>query len=115
MLYQSELSYFPDREINVVWIIDKLGETKPACKSGLRTPQYYNELLAPALPGERHAQATRLLGHVLSRKPEPAVLLILVMSHIRLTYPDRTDFGDDEIEKIAVDILNKEDKKRSAA
>jgi hypothetical protein len=43
------------------------------------------------------------------------VLLALVLSHVRLTYPDLTDFGDDEIIKIARDLAAKENKKREAA
>jgi hypothetical protein len=52
------------------WIIDKLGETKPTRhNSKLRTPEYYNELLAPALNGERHARVTALIGHLFTSKP----------------------------------------------
>jgi hypothetical protein len=98
------------------WIIDQLGEKKPAgCKSEVRRAEFYNGLLAPALPGERHASAASLIGHVFSPRPNRAVLLALVISHIRLTYPDLEGFTDEEITKIAIGIANAEDKKREAA
>jgi hypothetical protein len=95
------------------WIVDKIEEAeRPKHCAALRTPEYYNELLAPAMNGERHHRAASLIGHVFSRKPERAVLLALVISHIRLAWPDLTDFGDKEILDIARDIANKEDRKR---
>ena len=95
------------------WILDKL--KKPKWSGRARTPDYYNELLAPALNGERHARVASLIGHLFSPRPNRGVLLGLVISHVRLTYPDLEDFNDDEIVKIAVGIANAEDKKREAA
>jgi hypothetical protein len=43
------------------------------------------------------------------------VLLALVISHVRLTYPDLSDFDDNEIVEIARGIAKCERKKREVA
>jgi hypothetical protein len=68
------------------------------------------------LTGERHDRVASLIGHLFgSAFPNRGILLALVISHVRLTYPDLEDFGDDEIVNIARGIAKAENKKRDCA
>jgi hypothetical protein len=98
------------------WIADLAVEIKKPngdWKRTPRTPDYYRELVAPAMNGERHVHVARLLGHLFGAAyPNRGILLRLVLSHVRQTYPDLTDFDDDEIIKIAEDLARRNDQKR---
>jgi len=95
------------------WILDKL--EKPKHNGAARAPEYYNKLLEPALAGERHNRVAALIGHLFgSAFPNRGILLALVVSHVRLTYPDLDGFDDKEIVDIARGIAKCERKKRES-
>jgi hypothetical protein len=96
------------------WLVGKLARPKQGFTT--RTPEYFNELIAPALNGERHDKVAALLGHLFgSQFPNRGILLALVISHVRLTYPDLEGFGDNEVISIARDLARAEARKREAA
>jgi hypothetical protein len=96
------------------WVTDKLA--KPKWGGAPRPAEFYNELVAPAVNGERHDRVAALVGHLFgSAFPNRGVLLALVMSHVRHTYPDLDGFDDDEIVRIARDLARNDYKKRAAA
>jgi Bifunctional DNA primase/polymerase, N-terminal len=101
------------------WLTNKLVKPKwngePRARGG-DAQTYYNKLLEPALNGERHEKVAALLGHLYgSVFPNRGVLLALVISHVRLTYPDLDGFNDEEIVNIARDLAKSENKKRKGA
>jgi hypothetical protein len=98
------------------WIIERVTKQgAPSKRAGMSRDDYLNSFLEPAAPGQRHEKVASLIGHLFSEKPNRGVLLGLVISHVRLVYPDLSDFGDDEIVKIAIGLANKEDAKREVA
>jgi putative DNA primase/helicase len=98
------------------WVLDALARTKPSHADAPRDQDYYNKFLEPALPGERHQHVAALIGHLFgSAFPNRGVLLGLVISHVKLTYPDLEDFGVDEIVEIARGLAKCERRKREAA
>ena len=104
-----ELAAFP------TWAREQLEKPKRGT-SAPRTPAYFQAFLEPALPGERHEKVAALIGHLFgSAFPNRGVLLALVISHVRLVYPDLEGFGDDEIIEIARDLSAAQNKKREAA
>jgi Bifunctional DNA primase/polymerase, N-terminal len=98
------------------WILGKFKEKeKEKTTDQPRTTEFYNNLLAPALPGERRERVLGLLGHLYgSVLPNKGVLLGLVISHVRLTFPDLEGFGEDEIVGIARDLMQREHRKQAA-
>ena len=97
------------------WVVKQLVGKTGEWDNKPRDQSYFNKFLEPALPGERHERVASLLGHLFgSAFPNRAVLLALVISHVRLTFPDQEGFGDDEIVQIARDLVRAEHKKREA-
>jgi len=98
------------------WIADVIQEIKKPTKVGNWPPRdaaYFEELVAPAANGERHARVAQLLGHLFGAQyPNRGVLLQLVISHVHATYPDLTGFSDDEIVRMAMDFARRDDQKR---
>jgi hypothetical protein len=93
------------------WIV-KLVSAEQKVRSP-RAAAFYTSLLEPALPGERHDRVASLIGHLFgSAFPNRRVLLALVVSHVKLTYPDQEDFDEEEIIQIARDLAKSENKKR---
>jgi hypothetical protein len=106
----------PDRspeDVELAPLPDWIAET--AAKPTTWTPRdaaYYERLIAPAMNGERHARVASLLGHLFGAvHPNRGILLQLVLSHVKQTYPDLTDFDDEEITKIAQWIARRDDSK----
>jgi hypothetical protein len=96
------------------WVLDALAA--PKRNDAPRDQNYYNKFLEPALPGERHERVAALIGHLFgSAFPNRGVLLGLVISHVKLTYPDLKDFDVNEIVEIALGIAKCERRKREAA
>jgi len=105
---EAELAAMPS------WVIEQL--EKPKHNDGPKTQAYFDAFLEPALPGERHARVAALIGHLFgSAFPNRGVLLALVISHIRLTYPDLEGFGEAEVIQIARDLRAKQIRKSEAA
>ena len=76
----------------------------------------FRSKLGPRLNRLRHARVAALIGHLFgSAFPNRGVLLALVISHIRLTYPDLEGFGEAEVIQIARDLRAKQTRKSEAA
>ena len=81
-----------------------------------RTPKedaaFFDMLLEPALPGEREIECGSSSAICSAHaRPHRGVLTCLVISHVRLTYPDLTDFSEKEIIALAEALGGREDKK----
>ena len=91
--------------------------TKPKAE---RTPEeadaFYSHIMAPAANGERRHRVSQLLGYLFGTPfPHRGVLACLVISHVMHTYPDLTDFGEEEIKELARDFIHRDDIKRGIA
>ena len=92
-----------------LWVRDKL--KKPKWDGKPRAPQYYRDLIAPALEGERNDRITKLFGHLYgSMFPDRVVLCGLVVAWNRLYCEPPLD--DREVIAIARNIAGCENKKR---